>query len=153
MVDCKQADCPTSKNYIKPKSIAPAGTYGNGSGYVYIVADDQLNEIQKDKEPNVAIIVDKRNNTDPNMQIIESYKISNKKQQSEIIDIMIDYNTNNPSNPGWNRTKESLLKEWEIHNTVYALGFYRSHTADCDFNNADEGQGYIDFFVKRVLKW
>lgn len=31
-------------------------------------------------------------------------------------------------------------------------GFYRSNTADCDFNNADEGKGYWAFFVERVLK-
>ena len=151
-IDCNQASCPGSKNYVKPKAIDPIGSYNKGQGYVYVVAEDQLTDVMKDKEDNVVIIVDYRTASDPNMRIMESYKITKTKQQKEIAQLMLDYNTSNPVEPAWCRTLDSLVKEWEIHNTVYSTGFYRSNTADCDFNNGDEGKGYWDFFVERVLK-
>ena len=151
-VDCKSPSCPDSKNYIKPKAIAPIGSYNKGQGYVYVVTEDQLTDIMKNKEDNVVVIVDKRTSSDPNMQIIDSYRITKTKQQKEIARLMLDYNTSNPVSPAWDRTLDSLVKEWKIHNNVYKTGFFRSNTADCDFNNGDEGKGYWDFFVERVLK-
>ena len=156
-IDCKQASCPDSNNYIAPKFVDPVGTYNDGGGYVYIVKESQLDEIMTDIEPNAVVVVDKRVNTknkkhDQNMQIRNSYKITNSKHQKEIAQLMIDYNTANPVSPAWFRTLDSLVEEWEIHNTIYKLGLFRDNTADCDFNNADEGKGYWDFFKERVLQ-
>lgn len=58
---------------------------------------------------------------------------------------MIDYNTQNPAEYEWIRTKESLITEWDIHNLAYSLFIKRSRTADCDFDENDEGKGLIDF--------
>ena len=143
-VDCNQASCPNSKNYIKPKEIDPIGSYNNGKGYVYVVSEDQLS-IMEDREKNVVVIVDKRTSSDPNMQIQDSYKISKTRQQKEIAQLMIDYNTSNPVNPAWSRTLNSLVSEWMFHNFAYSLGYKRERTADCDFNNDDEGKGFWDF--------
>ena len=73
-------------------------------------------------------------------------------QQKEIAQLMLNYNTANPVSPAWNRTLDSLVLEWEIHNNVYGTGFFQINTKDCDFNNGDEGKGYWDFFQERVLK-
>lgn len=86
------------------------------------------------------------------MQIQDSYRITKKKQQKEIAQLMLHYNEVNPVSPAWNRTLDSLVKEWEIHNNIYKTGLFQSNTADCDFNNGDEGKGYWDFFEERVLK-
>ncbi|MDD6879084.1 MAG: hypothetical protein PUD59_02505, partial [bacterium] len=118
----------------------------------YIVKEDLLDEIMEDKEDNVVVVLDNRTASDPNMQIQDSYQITKTKQQKEIAQLMLDYNTNNPVEPAWNRTLDSLVKEWKIHNNVYNTGFFQSNTADCDFNNGDEGKGYWDFFVERILK-
>ena len=155
-IDCKQASCKTSKNYVAPKSVDPTGTYNKGKGYVYIVPEEDATSIMENKEDNVVVIVDKRvgssSNYDPNMQIIDSHKIGSKTQQREISQMMLDYNEANPVTPAWSRTIDSLVTEWQIHNTVYNLGLFRENTADCDFNSGDEGKGYWDFFVERVLK-
>ena len=150
-IDCKQASCSNSKNYVKPKAINPIGTYNKGQGYVYVVTEDELT-IMEEREKNVVVIIDKRTDRDPNMQIQDSYRITKKKQKQEIAQLMLDYNTVNPVSPAWNRTLDSLVKEWGIHNNVYKTGLFQSNTADCDFNNEDEGKGYWDFFVERVLK-
>lgn len=156
-IDCKQASCSDSKNYVKPKAVDPIGSYNKGRGYVYVVTEDQL-DIMEEKEKNVVVIVDKRSPIspdpahDPNMQILDSYRITNTNQQKEIAQLMLNYNTANPVSPAWNRTLDSLVLEWEIHNNVYRTGFFQINTKDCDFNNGDEGKGYWDFFQERVLK-
>ena len=144
-IDCKQASCPESKNYVKPKAIDPIGSYNKGQGYVYIVKEDLLDEIMEDKEDNVVVVLDNRTASDPNMQIQDSYRITKTKQQKEIAQIMLDYNTSNPVEPAWSRTLDSLVKEWKLHNFAHSWGIKRERTADCDFNNADEGMGFWDF--------
>ena len=144
-IDCKQASCPESKNYVKPKAVDPIGSYNKGQGYVYIVKEDLLDEIMEDKEDNVVVVLDNRTASDPNMQIQDSYRITKTKQQKEIAQIMLDYNTSNPVEPAWSRTLDSLVEEWKLHNFAYSWGIKRERTADCDFNNADEGMGFWDF--------
>ena len=143
-IDCKQASCPESKNYVKPKAIDPIGSYNKGRGYVYVVTEDQL-DIMDDAEENVVVIIDKRTNSDPNMQIQDSHKINKVSQQKEIAQLMLDYNASNPVNPAWSRTLDSLVTEWTCHNVAYLLHYKRHRTGDCDFNNADEGMSFWDF--------
>jgi hypothetical protein len=37
------------------------------------------------------------------------------------------------------------VDEWRIHNAAYNLGFKIDHSADCDFDNKDEGKNLVDF--------
>lgn len=143
-IDCKKASCPESKNYVKPKAIDPIGSYNKGWGYVYVITEDQL-DIMEEREKNVVVIVDKRTSSDPNMQIQDSYRITKTKEQKEIAQLMINYNTSNPVEPVWSRTLDSLVEEWKLHNFAYNLGYKQERTGDCDFNNADEGMGFWDF--------
>ena len=143
-IDCKQASCPDSKNYVKPKGVDPIGTFNKGQGYVYIVTESQL-YLMENREKNVVVILDKRTSFDPNMQVLDSYRIIKTSQQREIAQLMLSYNTSNPVNPAWSRTLGSLVEEWQLHNFAYFWGIKRSQTADCDFNNADEDMGFWDF--------
>lgn len=34
----------------------------------------------------------------------------------------------------WNRSMDSLVREWCAHNLLYDLGLWRDHTADVDLN-------------------
>ena len=143
-IDCYQATCSNSVLYVKPKAIDPIGYFGRGAGAVYVVTEDQL-EIMNDREWNVVVIVDKRTASDPNMKILDSYRITDRIQQAEIAQLMLDYNASNPVEPAWSRTKNSLLEEWHLHNFAYGWWIKRHRTADCDFNNSDEGMGFWDF--------
>ncbi len=155
-VDCKQASCKTSKNYIAPKGIDPVATFYNGDGYVYIIMPDQLDAIGKNIEDNAVIIVDYRlsnctNEYDQNMQIRNSYRITDTMLQAQIVQIMQQYNLNNPVTPAWSRSTKSLIEEWQLHNLAYSFGVMRKSTAHCDFNNDDEGKRLWDFFTERVI--
>ena len=95
-------------------------------------------------EDNVVVIVDYRTEADPNMKILNSYKITNRKQQKESAQIMLDYNNANPVSPAWERTKNSIVKEWRLHNKAYQWlknsdSELLVNVIDCDFNNGHEG--------------
>lgn len=91
-------------------------------------------------DDNIISIVDLRN-SEENIKIISSYKINNIFEMAQIIDIILEYNKNNPSNPLWIRSKSSLINEWLAHNGLYMIDFegkYISHTEDVDFENNEE---------------
>lgn len=70
----------------------------------------------------------------------------------EISSMLLAYNDENPSIPSWNRTLNSMVIEWDIHNKVYDMGYARDSTADVDLNNKDEGKGWLDFIWERGIK-
>ena len=58
---------------------------------------------------------------------------------------MIDFKSENPVDPAWNRSIKSIVAEWRFHNLAYSIGYKIERTADTDFNNNDEGKNFFDF--------
>lgn len=116
------------------------------SGNVYIVKN--LKEIV-DVGDNDIIILDERNKNDPNMKIISSNKISDKNIRNDIIEILLEYEKEYPSN--WNRTPESMRLEWLVHNVFYDLNYKRNHTDNVDLDNNDENK-YQNTILNKILK-
>lgn len=111
------------------------------------MSDDYKIEVAFYANYDDVIIIDYRNSNDPNMKVMQSYKIK-KKYQKEIAQIMYNYNVENPVSPEWNRTVDSMVKEWGFHNFAYNLGYKQDRTADTDFNNNDEGKNFWDFLFR-----
>lgn len=67
-----------------------------------------------------------------NVRIVDSYKIKEK----DMLDILFKFRVVT----GYNgkRTIFSWLKEWKVHNRLYKLGLFRSHTADCDLEENEK---------------
>ena len=147
-------------NYKRPRILPIYGTYGNGKGNVYIVNLSAGNLKKYYLAPNDVVVRDLRNNLDsngrhdPNMQVVDSYRIENQLEQAEIILYIILYNKRFPSSPKWSRSPTSMLDEWAAHNTAYKysqkIGFlseYGDRARSVDFNNADEFLSYYDYFL------
>ena len=160
-IDCKSTSCRTSKNYIEcSPPVSSVGSYYDSNknliGNIYVVQEDQLAEINKVKAEQDVVIVDKRTAPNPTMQVRDSYKITDPDQQEQICQAMIDYNTNNPVEPAWYRTIESMKIEWKAHNHGYSvspvIGFFKDNAKErlshVDFDNQAEGLGYWDFLKK-----
>ena len=145
ITDCKQRDCPNSKYYVPVDEAVLIGTYNDERGYVYVVNTEEQYEDMKESGRCVVVVYDKRSAENPNMKILNSYRITNTNHQNEIAQLMLDYNDNNPVDPAWSRTLDSLVNEWKIHNTAYRFWYKRGQTADCDFDNADEGKTFWDY--------
>ena len=149
-VDCKTVTCPTSKFYLS--SAICIGSYGDGKGNVYVISESDEENVGKKTEKNAVIIIDKRSYENANMKILRSHKIKDDLLQDEIAQLMLDYADANPGAYTWERTKDSLLREWSIHNFAYAIFFKRDRAADCDFDNADEGKYLFDYISEHLFK-
>lgn len=119
-------------NYIY-NSVEPFSYCDNGN--IYIVNDYIIDHIYN-KNTNDIYVIDQRNNMDPNMQIINSYKVTSRKQMIEILKVLNEYEKDYPSR--WNRTKNSMLNEWFIHNICHQLGIKTINSESVDLNNEDE---------------
>ena len=131
--------------------------YNYESGVIFVLDgrlyDKKAKAIMSDKYPQFLFVYDHlcRNSNcshcNPNIQIYNSYLITDEETKLEIIKILIKYESGNPSNHTWGRTEKSMLKEWEIHNVVYNANISRTSTAHTDFDCKQEGWSYFDYFL------
>lgn len=69
--------------------------------------------------------------TKDNLHIEDSWKVS--KREMGVILAHIRLSDPTPTKV-WNRSDFSLRMEWCVHNFLYSLGLWRSHTKDVDLN-------------------
>ena len=119
------------------------------------VITDSLDAAQhRNEKPSksVVYIVDLRSGSNPDMQVINSYNISNKDVRKDICSFIILYCEINqrPGEYVWSRTLDSMETEWKAHNDLYAI-YNNDRCKHVDFDNADEGVSYWGF-VKRAIE-
>ena len=117
-----------------PKSNLAYSTYHVGN--IYIGSPGFLDNLDVTKDD--ILIEDHRHEPNPFVRIRDSYKITSRAQRLQIIDGIIAYEYDNPSN--WNRgnDRNALEAEWEVHNMFYKFNLAESHTRDVDFDNGDK---------------
>ena len=125
----------------------PYATYSDGN--VYIIKYENMDIIDSLilNEKDV-VVIDSRDDDNPDMQVLSSYAITDKEKRNEIIEIMQDYNSKYPSK--WKRTNKSLRLEWYVHNLLYNYNYKLDHTTDVDFDNNDE-EVYDKPFFNSIL--
>ena len=104
-----------------------------------------LNQICNDRD---VVIVDQRDFNDPNFKILSSYRITDRSEMREIINIIKDYSACTEST--WDRSTDAMENEWIIHNICSSLSIKRSSTDDVDFNNGDENI-YGSKIISKIL--
>lgn len=142
------------KNYSSP-DINPEY---NGTNYFATYSQGKVFICSKDNEESVSrlcsekdlIVLDERDEEDPNMVVLKSYSVNDVFTMKEVLNIMLTYEHINPSN--WDRTYESMRNEWMCHNLSYMCNYHTDRTADADFNNLDEDI-YKDINVIRLIKF
>ena len=68
--------------------------------------------------------------TSNNIHIISSFLVKKKDFERELTAIRELH----PDCGVWNRTIDSLKREWTVHNALHRLGIARKRTADTDLN-------------------
>ena len=121
--------------------------YCNGK-LVYIANREQILELLKDDNTGI-FIIDDRSISNSDMAVYNSYKIVNKKEMTDIIDIILHYESEHPSN--WNRTATSMKNEWDIHNICYYCNIDRNSTREVDFDKSDETR-YDSDLITKILR-
>lgn len=81
--------------------------------------------------------------TPKNIKIIDSWKVTKKKDMKRIIKDII-YKA-----PIYNncRSIRSLVREWRSHNIFYKMGWFVSHTKDCDLQSDEALYRRIVYFI------
>lgn len=121
--------------------------YKNGT--VYIGNKEYLESLDDICE-NDLLVLDARNDEDPNMKVYASHLINDPLLQKEILEILLEYEDNDPSL--WDRSLESMQREWYIHNLMVMFSYKLERTSDVDFNNGDEEKYKVEYWKRKILK-
>ena len=102
--------------------------------------------------------IDKNGKNNPTIQIAHSYKITSRKEQEEIVDLIIEYDKNydSPVSVKWGRTRDSLLIEWDAHNKINNMNSHE-RLKHVDFDHNSENYGTHDYWwialTEGVKEW
>lgn len=132
----------TNKN-VNNNDIEKSKEYNIGN--IYIGNQEYIDNLDNIKE-NDFIVLDERDAQDPNIKIYNSYRIVSFDQMDIILNEIMNYEKNDPSN--WNRSLKSMKLEWFYHNMSYYLDYKIERTKDVDLNNADENTYYIKKLIR-----
>ena len=134
-------------NYqILDKCEGPYASYS--CGFVYIGDKEYLNSLEG-LSLNDILVLDERDQKDPNIEIYNSYIINDKDIRNEILEIICCYENEYPSE--WDRSIESMRLEWFCHNVSWYLNYKTDRTSEVDLNNKDE-ERYDQKVLSRILK-
>lgn len=118
-------------------------------GRVFIGEYYNIKDMVPDANESDILIIDFRRISDPNMQVLSSYKIKNIDIINEILEIMLYYESTDPTQ--WDRTLSSMRNEWKMHNYSYFFRYDEDRTRDVDLNNADE-EKYHSEILRKILR-
>lgn len=116
-------------------------------GNVFIGTESEIKKLMSQGVEGI-FVIDERNSKDPNVQIIDSYSIKDRRIMYDVLSIIKQYDDEHPSK--WSRTINSMINEWVIHNVCYATDFYICNSKDVDLNNEDE-EVFKGFNVYKLL--
>lgn len=117
-------------------------------GLIYIGGRMYIRSLIDNVSDGDILVIDRRLADDPNMTILDSYRITNKDDIKDILNCLLAYENEFPTN--WDRTFTSMVTEWEAHNFLYRLHYQRYRTDDVDLNNADEDV-YNNIALKKLF--
>jgi hypothetical protein len=152
---CATAACLLLVAYTNKKTYNPTYTIYNeedgpfasySDGYVYIGDKEYLNSLHDITSKDI-LVLDERDNKDPNMTILNSCNITDKEKRNEILEILCYYEEIYPTK--WDRSIESMRLEWFAHNFSYYVNYKTNDAKSVDLNNEDETT--YDYEVLRRL--
>lgn len=135
-----QSEIKSSKEYYSDEEYEILANYSCSNGKEIVISKSFSQDYVRENSDNTIFVVDSRYDKDPDMVICDSYKVIDLKTMREILTILKEYENNNPTE--WDRSIDSMINEWVIHNLGYYFGYKRESTIDTDLNNSDE-ESYV----------
>ncbi len=123
--------------------------YQYSDGIIYIGDNKCLEKIEK--EDKDLLILDARSESNPDIKIYDSYKITKEEKQKEVLELLLKYEKLRPSK--WDRTVNSMVNEWYAHNLLYNFGYQKNRTKDVDLDNNDENTYTEKFGIQTIIKY
>lgn len=123
-----------------PKALSddiflPQGEYSKGN--IYFGTEEEIESIKESTGPDDVLIIDERDfKKNPNVKIINSYRITDPQDILDIVAFLYQYEIDHPTE--WERSELGMIREWLLHNHLYSFGIRPGSTKDVDFDNKDE---------------
>ncbi|MGN1098227.1 MAG: hypothetical protein ACI4SS_04960, partial [Clostridia bacterium] len=115
------------------------------SGTLYLVTSDIDRSLQSAGE-NDYFALDRRSAKDPEVVVYDSYRAGSEKLIRRLCEILLEHEAAHPTD--WERTIDSMIEEWEIHNAAYSMDYKTDHSKDVNLNNADENTDWMERALK-----
>ncbi len=120
-------------------------TGGNGKikGKLYIVTEDVALDALSAGE-NDYFAIDRRDKADPEFLVKDSYRTDSAGGEAavrKLCELLLRHEAAYPS--AWERSLESMVYEWQVHNAAYKLGYKTDRSKDVNLNNADENTDWF----------
>ena len=87
--------------------------------------------------------------SDNNIQLKSSYEVS----KGDFERILTAIRELHPDCLVWNRSIESLKREWAAHNAFHAMGIIRKQTADADLNWPQKWYTRLGYAIVGAIAW
>lgn len=117
---------------------------------VYICNPDEEDNYKKILCSNDILVIDYRGADKPHFKVLDSYLIKDINEISTITDMLISYEKKYPTD--FDRSKDSMINEWLIHNYFYEHNLFIESTKDVDLDNNAEFICKNVKFVRRLKK-
>ena len=99
---------------------------------------------------NVVVFDNRYSSNNPSMQIFNSYKITDEKVKIDILNALLTYDEEHPSECEWGRSVDSMKIEWDAHNDIYSI-YANERCQHVDLDHNDEGVTYLDFYLRAFM--
>ena len=132
-----------------PPVYTPYSSVYDNKYDVYIVGENEVDAARKAAAANsgnatYVIVADLRADTsNPNMRIYNSYLITDQDAQKAILEALVKYNSEFPTDPAWTREVDEMLVEWDYHNLAAKYGIQVSSSYDVDLDENDKDKGLL----------
>ena len=84
-----------------------------------------------------------------NIKLKSSYEVSKDDFERELLALR----ERHPESQVWNRSIDSLKREWAAYNAFHALGWVRKQTADTDLNWPQNWFVRVGYAVTGMIAW
>lgn len=84
-----------------------------------------------------------------NIKLKSSYGVSKNDFERELLALR----ERHPESQVWNRSIDSLKREWAAHNAFHALGLVRKQTADTDLNWPQNWFVRVGYAIAGTIAW
>ncbi len=119
---------------------ASSGAKKKINGRLYIVTKD-LDQNAQTVGENDFFALDRRTAADPEYIVMNSYLAGTDGVIRALCQRLLEHEELYPTD--WERTLESMVSEWKMHNMAYAMGYKTDHSQHVNLNNADEDTDWL----------
>ena len=119
------------------------------SGNLYVVLPEVKRDALSYTESDY-IAIDRRDRSDPEIVVIDSYRAEDTALIEKLCELLLGHEEAYPTD--WDRTLNSMITEWQIHNAAYALDYRVDHSKDVNLNNKDENTDWLARAAEEMSK-